>query len=168
MFQNLRSGSPFYLLYKNDPRLVVAEVKEVSLPVPQFGITYQSGLMSQPRNTVDIKVSIDGEDMTLQKIPADLSIADFGSGMVVSDDGDAISNEISALMKNSEKSLSERPKHEHIVAECKKMLGVLNPHLAKETEQEKRIEQLTNEFSEMKIRFDKLTEILERGSKTEE
>ena len=108
MFKDLRSGSPFYILYKNEPRLAVAEVKEVSLPVPQFGLTYQSGLMSQPRNTVDVKVSIDGEDTTLQKIPADLAIADFGSGMVVSEDSNSISNEITALMKNSERMLPRR------------------------------------------------------------
>lgn len=165
MFKDLRSGSPFYILYKNEPRLAVAEVKEVGLPVPQFGLTYQSGLMSQPRNTVDIKVSIDGEDVTLQKIPADLAIADFGSGMVVSEDSNSISNEITALMKNSERMLSDTSKHEHIVTECKNMLGILNPHLAKENEQEKRIEQLSGELSEMKTM---LAEILKRGSKTEE
>lgn len=164
MFQNLRTGSPFYILYKNEPKLSIGEVRQVSQPYPQFGVTYQQGILSQPKNLVDIKVMVDGEEVTLQKIPADLAIADFGTGMVVSENKEAIVNEIEAYKHNSEKHISDTPKHEHIVAECLSMLGALNPQVARETEQEKRIEFLTGELADIKAM---LSGILEHGTKTE-
>ena len=165
MFQNLRGGSPLYILHKNEPKLSIGEVKNVSQPMPQFGVTYQSGILSQPKNTVDIRVAIDGEEVTLQKIPADLSIADFGAGMVVSENREAIVTEIEAFKHASEKHVADTPKHEHIVSECTTMLGMLNPHIARETEQEKKIETLTTELADIKAM---LSGILERNNKPTE
>lgn len=167
MFQNLRSGNSFYILHKNEPRLAIGEVKSVSKPAPNFGMPYQQSMLPQPSCFVEVKLVIDGQDSLMQQVPADLSITDYGQDMVISDNSDAMTNEIKALMHVSEKHVADTPKHERNIAEYSSMLTVLNPQIAKETEQEKRIEQLTSEFSEMKSRFDKLTEILERGAKKE-
>lgn len=164
MFQNLRSGNSFYILYKNEPRLAIGEVKSSPKPAPQFPYQYQPGVVAQPANMVEISVSIDSQDALFQKVPAELSITDYGPDMVISDNSDAMTNEIKALMHVSEKHVSDTPKHERNIAEYSSMLSVLNPQIAKETEQEKRIEQLTGELSEMKAM---LTEILGRGSKKE-
>ena len=99
MFSNLRIGTPLYILHKQDPKLEIGEVTFVSQPAPQFGTTYTSGYpMPAPKMLVDVKIkSPGGEVVDLQKLPADLSIADFGNGMVVSESRDAIYNEIDAI-----------------------------------------------------------------------
>ena len=164
MFQNLRKGNSLYILHKNEPKLSVGEVKLVSPPIPQFGLPYQQGMMPQSSRYVEINITADGQDILMQRIPADLSITDYGPDMVISDNRDAIINEIEAFKHGSEKHIADTPRHERIVAECETMLTLLNPPSAKDTEQERRIEQLTGELSEMKAM---LTEILGRGSKKE-
>lgn len=167
MFKDLRTGSPFYILYKNEPRLAVAEVKSVSKPMLDFNMPYQQGTMMQPTSYVEANLIIDGQDVLMQKVPAELSMTDYGADMVISDNDDAMTNEIRSLMRVSEKHVADTPKHEHKIAEYSSMLETLNPSIAKATEQEKKIEKLTSDFSEVKARIDKLTEILERGFKSE-
>lgn len=164
MFQNLRKGNSLYILHKNEPKLTIGEVQSVSKPAPQFSMPYQQSVLSQPAYYVEINLLADGQDILMQKIPAELSITDYGPDMVISDNRDAIVNEIEAFKHGSEKHIADTPKHEHIVSECATMLSLLNPQTARESEQEKRIEQLTGELSEMKAM---LTEILGRGSKKE-
>lgn len=150
MFQSLRGGSPFYILYKNDPKLVVGEVVNTENLMPLLGTTFQNGIMSQPKNVVDVNISVDGESMKFQKLPADMSIADFGTGVVVSDSRDAIINEIEAFKNVSVRILNEVEKHQHIVNECDRMLGQLNPHIATEARQSREIESLKNEMADIK------------------
>lgn len=156
MFQNLRVGSPLYILYKNEPRLAIGEVVSVGTPMPQFGMNYQNGMLSQPRNTVDVKANINGEEVTLQKLPCDLVIADFGStGMVVSESKEAILSEIESFRGINAKALNDMPKFQHNVEECDKMSAQLNPHIAKEVEQAKEIESLKADISDMKAMLSK-------------
>lgn len=164
MFQNLRKGNSLYILHKNEPKLSIGEVQSAPKVVPQFSVPYQPGALPQPTSYVEINIQVDGQDILVQKLPSELSITDYGPDMVISDSRDAIINEIEAFKHGSEKHIADTPKHERIVAECSNMLSMLNPQSAKATEQEKRIEQLTGELSEMKAM---LAEILERGSKKE-
>lgn len=143
MFQNLRSGSPFYILYKNELKLSIGEVVNVGVPVPQYGTTYQNGVLSTPKSYVDVKVNVNGEEINLQKLPADLSIADFGtSGMVVSENREAITNEIDAIKSIRVRELSREKQNKEDVVKCDQMLAYLNPHLAKEAEQNAEMENL--------------------------
>lgn len=144
MFQGLRASSPFYILYKNEPRVAIGEVISVSNPVPQFGATaYQNGLMTTPKSFVDIKVRVGEEVLDLQKLPADSTIADFGgNGMVVSESREAIINEVDGFKKASERVLADVGRHRKIVSECDKMLSELSPQLKREAEQAEEIENL--------------------------
>ena len=104
-----------------------------------------------PKNVVDVKVSINGESVDFQKLPADASIADFGSnGIVVSESRDAIINEISGFKKASERVLADVERHQHIVAECDTMLTLLNPQLKREAEQAEEIENLKRGMSDLR------------------
>lgn len=152
MFQGLRESSPFYILYKADPRLVVGEVVSVSNPVPQFGnIPYQAGSILPPKSYVDVKVSVGSETMDFQKLPADAVIADFGANnVVVSESKDAILNEIMGFRKVSEKALSETEHHKHVVTECDKMLMDLNPQIRKEAEQAEEIDNLKKGLEDLR------------------
>ncbi len=150
MFQNLRKGAPFYILYKNDLCVKIGEVDEVGAPVPQFGPTYNNGVLTPPRSLIEIKVLMDGETITLQALPAEASIADFKNGMVVSESKEAILSEVEAMEKSSEKALADRPRHEKTIAACRDMKVLLNPQIAKEEEQAREIEGLKSEISELK------------------
>lgn len=166
MFQSLRTGSPFYILYKSEPKLSVGEVESVGSPVPQYGTTYQNGMITPPKNFVDVKVRIGGELVNLQMLPAELSIADFGtSGMVVSESREDILNEIIGFQGIAERELQDVPKNEHIVSECKAMRAMLDPQIAKEVEQSKKIEMLESRLGNIESM---LSKALGRSSKTKE
>lgn len=163
MFQNLRGGSPFYILYKNEPKLSVGEVQSVSTPLPQFSTSYQNGILTPPKSVVDVKVTVEGKEVELQKLPADVVIADFGNaGMVVSESREAIQSEIEAFKNNSVRALGEVDHHKAVVSECDKMLAVLNPQLAKEAEQAQEIEYLKGEMSDIKEMLSKVLGLSEK------
>ena len=150
MFQNLRVGSPIYILHKNEPKLIVGEVSSVSLPVPVTNQVYQAGVFQQQKTTVDVKVRVDGEIVDYKKIPSDLSIADFGTGMVISETKDAIINEIQILKNNSANILDSIDKHKKIMEECDIMLQTLSPIVKQEAERSKEMEAMRTEMKELK------------------
>lgn len=158
MLSGLRAGTPLYVLYKNEPRIAIGEVLTVSNPVPQFGTVYQSGIPMPPKTTVDIKVKINGEEVTFQKLPSDQSVADFGtSGIVISESREAIINEIEGYKKLSEKALQDVDRHKKIIAECGKMLGELNPQIKREAEQAREIAGLKGDITAIKNMLAQLT-----------
>lgn len=79
MFGNLRIGTQVYVLYKNDPKIEIGEVQNVGVQYPQFGATYIGNTLQPQRMVIDIKVKVGEEVLDLQKLPADASIADFGT-----------------------------------------------------------------------------------------
>lgn len=173
MFQGLRAGSPIYLLSKSEPKIEIAEVISVGNPVPQYGANFQTGNFFQPKNTVDVKARVGEQVIDLQKLPAELDIADFGtSGMVVSESREAIINEIDGFKKLSVRALEGIDKHKHIVEECDKMLAALNPQIKKDAEQAEEIEKLKSGMNNL---MDDMTDIkamlakaLKCGVKTKE
>lgn len=174
MFQGLRVGSPIYLLSKSEPKIDIAEVVSVGNPTAQYNTaSFQNGSFVPPVNTVDIKVRIGEQVIDLQKMPAEQSIADFGSaGMVVSESRDAIINEIDAFKKLSLRALEDVDKHKHIVSECDNMLASLNPHLKKEAEQAEEIANLKRGMADLRDDMTDikgmLTKALRGSSKTKE
>lgn len=151
MFQNLRVGSPIYILHKKEPKLIIGEVSSVSLPVPVFNQTFQAGVYQQPKTTVDIKAKVGDDIIDYQKLPSELSIADFGNtGMVISETQDAIINEINVLKNNSESILKSIDTHKHIIDECGIMLESISPSIKQEAERNREFEAMKSEMKEMK------------------
>lgn len=152
MFQGLRANAPIYILHKNEPRIEVGEVISVSNAMPQFSsATYQGGILVPPKNYVDVKVNVGGSEIELQKLPADLSIADFGtSGMVVSESADAMIPEVEGLQKISTKALEDVEHHKKVLAECESIMATLNPRIRKEAEQAAEIEGLKRSVTDLR------------------
>ena len=159
MFQNLRKGQNIYVLYKNDPRIEIGEVDSVGIPTPQFAANqYQQYQPPMQKNCIDIKVKLNDQIIDLQKLPAEGSIADFGSnGMVISTNKDAILQEIELMRTNSQKILDSVERHKQNVEQCTRLIEELNPHLKREAELRKQIETLTSELSSVKTQ---LSEVL--------
>ena len=135
MFSNLRIGTPLYVLHKQEPQLEIGEVTFVSQPTPQMGTTYNAGFqMPTPKLLVDLKIKTANGEVDLQKLPADLSIADFGNGMVVSESRDAIYNEIEALRKTSQRVVDSIEYHQTVMSKCTDLMAELNPQVKQEAE----------------------------------
>ena len=151
MFSNLRVGTPLYVLHKAEPQLETGEVIFVSQPTPQFGTTYNAGYpMPTPKMLVDVKIKTAKGDVELQKLPAELSIADFGNGMVISESKDAILNEIEVIRKASAHIIDSVEQHKGIVEKCDVLLAELNPQIRQEVERTKEFDSLRQEVGGLK------------------
>ena len=98
MFQSLRPNNQIYILRKDKPSLEIGSVVSVSMPTPKYQMQPTFG---QPQEmVVDIVAKVNNQDVTYQKIPATLDIADFGSGgIVLSDNREAMNAEVMSLKK---------------------------------------------------------------------
>lgn len=143
---------PFYILYKNEPKVSVGEVISCSNPIQPFNV-YQPTF---PPKTVDVKVKVGEESIDFRQLPAESVIADYGgNGVVVSDNRDAIINEVAALSRMSEKALEDVGRHQHVVAECTSIMKDLNPQLRREAEQSEEIENLKRDLTDIKAMLSK-------------
>lgn len=133
MFSALRQNSLFYILDKNNkPTLKVAKVVSIS------SVQYKTGLTQ----TIDVVVNADGETLNFNELPANLSIADSKTGVVVSESREQMMTEIENMMTTSQNILDNISYHESVVDSCNEMLIKLNPKFAKEKEQEDKIKSL--------------------------
>lgn len=141
MFSGLRQNSLFYILEKGETlNLKVGQVVSVSNPQPKYNQYPTMQPYTQPETTVDVKVKVGDDVMDFQKLPSNLSIANFGqSGMVVSESKEAMSAEVEAMLRNSNEILDSIPYHKKVITCCDDMLRQLNPQFAKEKEQEEKI-----------------------------
>lgn len=143
MFSGLRAGSVFYALDRKEPKIEIGETVFVSQPRPQIP-TYNSGILSQPKNVVDVKVKFGNSEREYKQVPADISIADFGNdGIVISDNVDLMINEVKSFKAVSEKALKEIDKHKTIISKCDDILVAIDTKTQKEVERDR-------EFSVMK------------------
>jgi hypothetical protein len=96
MFQSLRPNNQIFILHKDKPLLEIGSVVSVSMPTPKYPVPQVFG---QPQEmVVDIVAKINNQDITYQKLPANLDIADFGTnGIVVADNKLAMNSEIMSL-----------------------------------------------------------------------
>ena len=162
MFSALRSGSPFYILEKaNEPKLKIGSVVSVSQPTPKYSNSFvpnqQFGDM-----VVDIVVKVADEEFKFEKLPSNLSIANFGqSGVVVSESKEAMNTEVEGMFRASKQILDSIPYHEKVLSECDVILRELNPQFAKEKEQEEKIASLEVKVGGMEGKLDQIANMLQ-------
>ena len=164
MFQNLREGTPLYVLHKNEPKVEQGEVISVTPPVPQFGqTTFNAGIMAQQSMTVDVKIKSGEKTIELQKLPATMSIADYGNGLVVSENREAILNEISVLKNNSQRVIDSVDQHKELVRKCDELLEELNPQIRKEAERSREMESISKRVGGLESSMKRIEEMLSRS-----
>lgn len=160
MFQGLRQGSPFYILEKGEEiTMRVGTVQCVSTPMPK----YSSYPPYTAETTVDIKVDVDGTPHEFNKVPGNLTIANFGSaGMVIAESKEAMLGEIEALHQTSKNALANVAYHEKVVKDCDRIVKQLNPMYAKEQQRDEVMCELQDEVASIKESLAKLLESLPR------
>ena len=162
MFQGLRTNSLFYVLDKGEnPNLKIGQVVSVSNPQTRYP-SFNNGFTPQPMETVvDVKVKLDDEDVDFKQLPANGQIAN-DKNLVVSDNKEAMSAEVDAMLRQSKAILESVDYHERVVKSCEGMLLQLNPHIAKEKEQAEKISKLEGKVSGMEGKLDKMMGLLEQ------
>lgn len=172
MFSNIRQGAPIYLLDKvgqNGPILKIGQVDQVSQLQPKHqtytpGITI--GLPNLNEMVVNIKVKFDDGPRDFNQVPANLSLADFNNGTVISDNRADIISEVEVMAQNSKNIIASVPYHQRVVQASDSMLKQLNPNFAKEAERDTNINNLNQKVDSLTENVNTLVKlILENGGK---
>lgn len=161
MFQSLRPNNSVYILHKDRAVLEIGSVVSVSMPVPKYPSPTMFG---QPQEmVVDLVVKVDNKDISYQKIPANLDIADFnGSNLVISDNRDAMNAEISSLKQKSQAIIDSVDFHKDMIINCDNLLSKLNPEFAEKQQQQIEINSMKSQMEEMSKN---LTELMDLNKK---
>lgn len=156
MFQGLRTNSLFYVLDKGEnPNLRVGQVVSVSNPQTKYP-AFNNGFTPQPMETVvDVKVKLNDEEVDFKQLPANGQIAN-DKNLVVSDNRDAMSAEVDAMLRQSKAILESVDYNKRVVESCEGMLQQLNPQIAKEKEQTEKINKLEGKVSGIEGKIDKM------------
>lgn len=156
MFQGLRTNSLFYVLDKSEnPNLRIGQVVSVSNPQTKYP-TFNNGFTPQPMETVvDVKVKLGDEEVDFKQLPANGQIAN-DKNLVVSDNKDAMSAEVDAMLRQSKAILESVDYNKRVVESCEGMLQQLNPQIAKDKEQTEKINKLEGKVSGIEGKIDKM------------
>ena len=123
MFSNLRTNSQLYILHRDTtPYIEIGQVISVSQPRPKF----QTGNYITPQEqVVDIVVNINGNNITLQSLPANLDVADQGTingSLFISTSRDAMNTEINSMRQKSLDIINSVENHKKTVQDCELLL----------------------------------------------
>lgn len=156
MFQGLRTNSLFYVLDKGEnPNLRIGQVVSVSNPQTKYP-TFNNGFTPQPMETVvDVRVKLGDEEVDFKQLPANGQIAN-DKNLIVSDNKDAMSAEVDAMLRQSKAILESVDYNKRVVESCEGMLQQLNPQIAKEKEQTEKINKLEGKVSGIEGKIDKM------------
>lgn len=156
MFQGLRTNSLFYVLDKGEnPNLRIGQVVSVSNPQTKYP-TFNNGFTPQPMETVvDVKVKLGDEEVDFKQLPANGQIAN-DKNLVVSDNKNAMSAEVDAMLRQSKAILESVDYNKRVVESCEGMLQQLNPQIAKDKEQTEKINKLEGKVSGIEGKIDKM------------
>lgn len=159
MFGGLRQNSVFYVLEKAEkPILKVAQVVSVSNPQPKYN-AQPNGLYQQPEQVVDVTVKAGEETMEFKQLPTQQTIANTGN-LVVSDTREAMLSEVEGMKRISQSVIDSVDYHQGVIEACDEMLSTLNPHIAKEREQEQRINGIEERMGGMETTLGKIYSML--------
>lgn len=150
MFSNLRPNSQIYILHRDTtPYVEIGQVVSVSQPQPRY---QQNNFLAPQELVVDIVVSVNGSNITLQKLPANLDVADQGTingSLFISTSRDTMNSEINSMRQKSLDIINSIDYHKKIIQDCEILLQRLNPEFAEQKQQKQEIDMLKSQMSEM-------------------
>lgn len=150
MFSNLRTNSQLYILHKDtNPYIEVGQVVSVSQPRSRY---QTPNFMAPQEQVVDIVASVNGSNITLQSLPANLDAADQGTingSLFITTSRDAMNSEINSMRQKSLDIINSIEHHKKIIQDCELLLQRLNPEFAEQKQQKQEIDMLKSQVSEM-------------------
>lgn len=150
MFSNLRTNSQIYVLHRDaEPYIEIGQVVSVSQPRPRY---QTSNFMSPQETVVDVVISVNGNNITLQSLPATLDVADQGTlngSLFITTSRDAMNVEVNSMRQKSLDIINSVDRHKKIIQDCEVLLQRLNPEFAEQKQQKQEIDMLKTQVSEM-------------------
>lgn len=108
--------------------------------------------MAPQELVVDVVVNVNGNNITLQKLPANLDVADQGSingSLFISTSKESMNNEVTSLKQKSQEIINSIDYHKKVIQDCEVLLQRLNPEFAEQKQQKQEIDNLKAQVSEM-------------------
>lgn len=150
MFSNLRTNSQIYVLHRDaEPYIEIGQVVSVSQPRPRYP---SSNFMSPQETVVDVVISVNGNNITLQSLPANLDVADQGTlngSLFITTSRDAMNVEVNSMRQKSLDIINSVEHHKKVIQDCELLLQRLNPEFAEQKQQKQEIDMLKSQMSEM-------------------
>lgn len=150
MFSNLRSGSQLYILHKDStPYIEVGNVVSVSQPLPRYNI---NNYMQPQELVVDIVVCVNGNNITLQKLPASSDVADQGTSngaLFIATTRESMNIEVNSLKQKSQDIVNSVDYHKKVIQDCDILLQRLNPEFAEQKQQKQEIDNLKSQMADI-------------------
>lgn len=150
MFSNLRTNSQLYILHRDaTPYVEIGQVVSVSQPRPRYQAT---NYIAPQEQVVDVVVGVNGNNITLQNLPANLDVADQGTingSLFISTSRDAMNTEINSMRQKSLDIINSIEHHKKVIQDCELLLQRLNPEFAEQKQQKQEIDMLKTQVSEM-------------------
>lgn len=151
MFQSLRANSPIYILHKEGiPHVETGMVVSVSNPSPKYNPPGMQPFGSPIELVVDIVANVNGQQMTLQKLPANKDAEDsFINKLFVSTSRDAMNAEVVSVKQRSIDHINSDDFHKSVIVACDKILETINPEVAEKQRRDKEMEELRGQVMDM-------------------
>ena len=150
MFSNLRTNSQIYILHRDaTPYIEIGQVVSVSQPRPRY---QTSSYIAPQEQVVDVVVGINGNNITLQSLPANLDVADQGTingSLFISTSRDAMNTEVNSMRQKSLDIINSVEHYKKVIQDCELLLQRLNPEFAEQKQQKQEIDMLKSQMSEM-------------------
>lgn len=147
MFGQLRINNPLFVLNKQgSPSLEVGTVVSVTAPMPQL-----SSIGQPTMYTVDVTARINDQNVTYQKLPANMDVADFaGNGnVVVACSRESMNSELQAMRQRSVDVVKSVDYHNGMIQAIDKIIQDLNPEEAEKLALQKEVTDLKGQMLQM-------------------
>lgn len=159
-FANTRQGCQVYLLRRGArPQLEIVSVSQVSdrMAMPGTGYVYP------PRTVVNITVDTHPQQTTFQGVPTDTDVYYCENGQtVVAATKEAMNNELTSMMRQSEEIIRSVDEHRVIIESCDELLNRLNPERGEKAKQDEEIATIKSELNGLSERNQRIEALLER------
>ena len=147
MFGQLRINNPLFVLDKQgSPSLEIGTVVSVTAPMPQL-----SSIGQPTMYTVDVTARINDQNITYQKLPANMDVADFaGNGnVVVACSRESMNSELQAMRQRSVDVVKSVDYHNGMIKAIDKIIQDLNPEEAEKLALQKEVTDLKGQMFQM-------------------
>ena len=147
MFGQLRINNPLFVLTKQgSPSLEIGTVVSVTAPMPQL-----SSIGQPTMYTVDVTARINDQNITYQKLPANMDVADFaGNGnVVVACSRESMNSELQAMRQRSVDVVNSVDYHNGMIQAIDKIIQDLNPEEAEKLALQKEVTDLKGQMLQM-------------------
>ena len=147
MFGQLRINNPLFVLTKQgSPSLEIGTVVSVTAPMPQL-----SSIGQPTMYTVDVTARIKDQNITYQKLPANMDVADFaGNGnVVVACSRESMNSELQAMRQRSVDVVKSVDYHNGMIQAIDKIIQDLNPEEAEKLALQKEVTDLKGQMFQM-------------------